>query len=226
MRKLFSILFVLTASGFYSSLAHAATSVINCPVTQARVQMTTGLLGGWWRTPYVNNLQGTAVQMIGGKRTLVCKYGNHAAFWTMRLEPTTKICQPRSRDFLCKDKVQPARTLRTGPLVIPQTYLVDLDYGQVRSQGADIWFQAQTATRRFITPRNGATIGIAGTRSVGRDGCKNRTLRAIPIPLPRIPVGSYVCVKTNEGRYAQFRVNRAAGASPGNLHIGYTTWRR
>ena len=226
MKTKISVLILFIIGCFYNASAIAAPININCPISTARVAMTTNLPNGWWRTPYVNRLQGTTINVVGGKRTLVCKYGNHAAFWTMRLEPAGKNCQRRPRGFHCRDIIQPPRTHRTGPLVIPQTYLADLDTGQVKPQGADIWFEAKTATRRFITPRNGARIAIAGRRSIGLAGCKQRPLRNTPIPIRSIPVGTYVCVKTNQGRYSQFRVNRAAGPSPGNIHLGYTTWKK
>jgi hypothetical protein len=44
------------------------------------------------------------------------------------------------------------------------------------------------------------------------------------VSLRDIPVGSYVCVKTNEGRISQFRVNGISSGSPKTLSLGYTTW--
>jgi hypothetical protein len=37
-------------------------------------------------------------------------------------------------------------------------------------------------------------------------------------------VGSYVCVRTNEGRISQFRINAISSGSPRTLSLGYTTW--
>jgi hypothetical protein len=34
-------------------------------------------------------------------------------------------------------------------------------------------------------------------------------------------VGSYVCVKTNQGRISQFRLNGYSGTT---MNLGYTTW--
>jgi len=42
--------------------------------------------------------------------------------------------------------------------------------------------------------------------------------------LEDVPVGTYVCVRTNEGRYSQFRVNQFTPGYPHTLKIGYTTW--
>lgn len=226
MKKQVIVVGTLLLGGMYNTSVNAAPTVINCPTNQVRVEMTTGLPQGWWRTPYVNNLKSTAISRVGNQDALICKYGNHAAFWTMHRKPPGMNCRTSSRGFVCNRPPQPPRTHKTGPLVIPQTYLADLDTGIVGSQGADIWFQAQTATARFITPRNGAKIGVAGTRSIGLRGCERLTLTNRSIPLSAVPAGTYVCAKTDQGRYSQFKVTRAIGSSPGILHIGFTTWKR
>ena len=119
----------------------------------------------------------------------------------------------------------PPTTHSTGLLEIAQTWAADLDEGAVPGDGnADIWFEAQTAAQRYVTPRNDAKIVVVGTSSVGYDGCRSAALSTNRIHVNHLPVGTYVCVLTNEGRYSQFRVNAPIGASPGKLKIGYTTW--
>ena len=227
MKKILSISAIMIVGSFYSYSASAAPVNINCPLSSARVEMVSNLPSGWWRTPYINRLKSTTITNVGGKKTLVCKYGDHAAFWTMRLVPAGRVCRATSTGFNCRTPGSSApQTFRTGPLNIPQTYLADLDYGVVRSQGADIWFQAKTATQRFITPRNGAKLAIAGNRSVNLAGCKRLPLSNRSIPLSAVPVGTYVCAKTDQGRYSQFRINSRVGPSPGTLNIGYTTWKK
>ncbi len=116
-------------------------------------------------------------------------------------------------------------THSTGPLDIPQTWTADLDEGVVGAgAAADIWFEADTAVERFVTPRNGATIAKVGTTSVGLSGCMAASLSNSRIHINDLPEGTYVCVRTNQGRYSQFRVNAPVGPSPGLLTIGYTTW--
>jgi hypothetical protein len=44
------------------------------------------------------------------------------------------------------------------------------------------------------------------------------------VPLSAVPVGSYICMKTNQGRTSQFRMNAITGSTVKNLEIGYTTW--
>lgn len=115
-------------------------------------------------------------------------------------------------------------TYSTGPLVIPQTWLADLDEGHVDSTGADIWIEAETASLLYVTPRNGAKIAVGDRSNRGFDGCSAASFSSARVSLADIPVGSYVCAKTNEGRISQFRVNAISGISPKNLSLGYTTW--
>ena len=129
------------------------------------------------------------------------------------LKPTQMVLKPIQK------------TYSTGPLTISQTWTADLDEGKVGAGAdSDIWFEAETATERYITPRNGATIAKVGTTSVGLEGCMEARLSSSRININDLPEGTYVCVRTNLGRYSQFRVNEPVGPSPGTLNIGYTTW--
>lgn len=120
---------------------------------------------------------------------------------------------------------RPPVTHATGHLLIPQTCTADLDEGIVNAgSAADIWLEVRTTTAWYLTPRNGATLAVVGTRSVGRDGCAAASLSGESIPISRLPEGTYVCVRTNLGRYAQFRVNAPIKPTPGTMKIGFTTW--
>jgi len=112
-----------------------------------------------------------------------------------------------------------------GTLAIQQTFSADLDAGTITSaRGADIFFQARTATERFITPRNGAVIAVAGRQEIDRAGCAALNLRPDPIPIQRVPAGTYLCVRTNDGRLSRVRVDQTVGPSPGVLRITFLTW--
>jgi hypothetical protein len=123
------------------------------------------------------------------------------------------------------DTPRPPVTHATGRLLIPQTCTADLDEGIVRAgPAADIWLEVRTAAAWYVTPRNGAVIAAVGTRSVGRDGCAAAPLSRESIPISHLPEGTYVCVRTNLGRYSQFRVNAPIRPTPGTMMIGFTTW--
>lgn len=203
----------------------AVAASIACPHSQIRREVTTPLPSGWWNTPIVNSLKSTRVQNIGGKPALICDYG--AAGTVQRYAPAGQNCVAQGRGFRCQASVSASapRTFSTGGLAIPQTYLADLDRGTVGSSGADLWFQAQTATRLFVTPQNGAKIAVGNRSNRGFAGCSRAAFSGRPVALNQIPVGSYICVRTNEGRISQFRVNEVSGGSLKTLRLGYTTWR-
>jgi len=112
-------------------------------------------------------------------------------------------------------------TLSTGPIDLQQTFMADLDNGAVTTTGADIWYQAVTAAEKYVTPRNGAQLALGDRSNRGLDGCRVAAFSSNSIPLWDMPVGSYVCVKTNQGRISQFRLNGYTGTT---MNLGYTTW--
>lgn len=220
---------------FLIATAPAAAESIDCPLNQARRTITNDLPDGWWTTPIVNTLTETRIQDIGGEPALVCVYGPSGS--VQRNAPANHTCTARTGGFECAPRIrltplpiplpglptQP-RTHSTNTLEVPQTWSFDLDAGNVGAAGADLWFHAVTNAELYIEPQNGARIAIGDRSNRGRDGCAAASFSASRAPLADIPVGSYVCVRTNEGRISQFRMNAISAGSPKTLSIGYTTW--
>ncbi|GEM_PF-2415953 len=116
-------------------------------------------------------------------------------------------------------------TFSTGPIKIPQTWAFDLDHGNLGGgANSDLWFQAVTPVKLFLKPRNGAKMAVGDRSNRGFAGCSVASYSAARVPIWTLPVGSYVCVKTSQGRISQFRVNKLTAGSPKKLKIGYTTW--
>ncbi len=234
--KIISIAAVLF-SPFVATGANAGTDRIECPVNQVRTEITTPLPSGWWQTPQVGNLQDTRITEMGGDTVLMCGYWAYGeTVYIMKKAPTDTNCTADATGFNCTGLIVippivpgiivPAPvTYKTGPISLKQTWSMDLDNGTTGGSGGDIRFEAITATERYLTPINGASMAIAGNTSINLAGCKSLagyTTSRLPVDLFR--TGLYVCVKTDEGRYSQFRVNAAAGPSPATMEIGFTTW--
>ncbi|MEE9434999.1 MAG: hypothetical protein V3V15_12250 [Sphingorhabdus sp.] len=222
---------LILAAGFsivFAPEAKAATQHISCPLEKIRRAVTTPLPSGWWSTPIVNRLQQARVVTIAGRKALQCNYGSAGNI--QRYAPSGATCRATTAGFICRTNniLLPSRprTHTTGPLNIRQTFLADLDSGRITQNGADIWFQAETRYRLFVTPRNGAKIAVGNRSNRGFAGCSRAHFHSGKVALSSIPVGSYVCVKTNQGRISQFRVNGLSSGSPKTLSIGYTTWKR
>lgn len=207
------------------SAAEAAVQSISCPLERIRSAVTTALPDGWWNTPIINTLKSTKVTtIVGGGTALQCNYGGAGRI--QRKAPANSSCQAIESGFRCTTRVASApSTFSTGEVNIPQTYAVDLDRGTITSAGADLRFRAETADLLYLSPQNGAKIGVGNRANRGFRGCSSARFTSQRVSLRDIPVGSYVCIKTNKGRISQFRVNRISGGSPKTVTIGYTTWR-
>lgn len=116
----------------------------------------------------------------------------------------------------------PPVTLSTGTVDLPQTWQMDLDDGSLGSGGgADLWFRAQTATQRYLTPVGGARFALGDGSNRGRNGCREAAFTTASIPVTGALVGRYICIRTDEGRTSQIRINGLDGTI---LRLGYTTW--
>ena len=112
-------------------------------------------------------------------------------------------------------------TFSSGLINLPQTFSADLDTGNVGAGGADIWYRAVNALQKFITPINGAKIALGNGSNRGFNGCSVASFSNGPVSIWDMPVGTYICVKTNQGRISQFRLNGYTGTT---MKFGYTTW--
>jgi hypothetical protein len=70
---------------------------------------------------------------------------------------------------------------------------------------------------------NGGQISYAGGAQRNYPGCAAAVYSAAPLPLASIAVGQYVCVRTSEGRFSEFRIN-SIGTVLRVLNLTYTTW--
>jgi len=119
-----------------------------------------------------------------------------------------------------------ANVIASGNRKIPQTYLFDLDSGElVRNGDADIWFEAVTETERYLTPKNGAAIGFTREKP-SFEACSTVRMAEKRIPIQRIPGNAYACVRTSRGNLAAFKLLEPVGPSPGVMQIHFSTWRR
>lgn len=112
-------------------------------------------------------------------------------------------------------------TFSTGAINLKQTFSANLDNGVMTSVGRDIWYEAENPLAKFITPKNGAKLALGDRSNRGFAGCSVESFSTNRISIWQMPVGSYVCVKTDQGRISQFRMNGYTGTT---MNLGYTTW--
>ena len=95
--------------------------------------------------------------------------------------------------------------------------MIDLDGESTSKSDEDIQFDASGQTERNLQPINGAEMAAVGRDPVNRDGCANAALSDTPV---RLQVGTYLCVRTNRGRYALLRIEDVGR----ELKLSYDTW--
>ena len=133
------------------------------------------------------------------------------------------VAEGKSVKLVVEEKRQVVARSR-GTLSVPQTWAVDLDAGKVGArEEADIWFEAVTATERYLTPQNGSLIAVV-RQKIAPEVCAQAALSAARIPIRDLPQSTLICARTSQGHYAGFRVNETVGPSPGTLKISYVTW--
>jgi hypothetical protein len=115
---------------------------------------------------------------------------------------------------------------KQGNFNVRQTWSGDLDTGTETSNGADFWFRAETATRRYLEPKGGATFRLMGSDRPDYFECRDASLSADRIDVNRIAAGNWMCVKTSDGRVAMMVLVSQVGPSPGVMRIRYTTWKK
>ena len=77
---------------------------VSCPVPEVRVDITTSIPKPWWTTPQIDKLQSTLIQVIGGEKTLVCRYSAYGTLVSvMRKFPEgTRDCRATGNHFMCR----------------------------------------------------------------------------------------------------------------------------
>ena len=74
-----------------------------CPLKEARTDVVTPLPEPWFATPHVGKLLGTRIDMIGGKKTLICDYWAYSrSVAAMREMPIGLDCRPDADGFYCR----------------------------------------------------------------------------------------------------------------------------
>lgn len=118
---------------------------------------------------------------------------------------------------------------RQGTLVIPESFIADLDAGiivNIPGGPSDVWFEAVTATDWFFSS-TGAQIAVIGTTEPGFSGCRSAGLSFTRIPMATLTPGLYLCGKTDQGRFVEMRVVELAVEQPGidpTLTLSFTTF--
>ena len=109
-----------------------------------------------------------------------------------------------------------------GQAVLRQTQRLDLDTGLVGRNGADLQYARAGNGRLYLRTLNGAAMAIGRRNDRGFIGCNTARYNSQQVSTGQMPVGSFICVRTSEGRKAQFRVNQITDRA---INIGFETYK-
>ena len=172
----------------------------------------------------------TSVRVYGGAQAQLCVNPNFGGFCRV-ITHNTPLLGPVINDRASSVRVfaaappppptpLPLSIVSDGLFSLPATRRMNLDTGTMGGPGADILYR-NIATGRWLTPLNGARLARGAGTNRGYAGCSAETWSGAPLPFAALSVGTYVCVRTNQGRISQFRVNSYSGLT---MNFGYTTW--
>src|SRR5690349_6981724 len=96
------VLAMVPASGQLNN--QVAGHEVSCPVPEVRADITTSIPKPWWTTPQIGRLQSTQIQVIGGEKTLVCRYSAYGTLVSvMRKFPEgARDCRAAGNHFICR----------------------------------------------------------------------------------------------------------------------------
>lgn len=99
----------------------------------------------------------------------------------------------------------------------------DLDEGDPgASDGTkDAWYHKVSEAEQYIEPQNGAQFKKWGNSPPTFNDCKGAALSGSAISFADIPVGTYVCYKTNQGRYGRVQIEDMTTTT---IRLDFRTW--
>jgi len=155
--------------------------------------------------------------------------GTHRGNWKLRNDKGTIFGLSGGGPFYVQIIVGPTptsgpTTYKTAHFYVRSSYHGDLDSGAETSTGADFWYHRVSAAEQYYEPQNGAKmLKMAGVPDYS--DCSTAALSASAINFNDFPVGSWMCYKTNDGRYGRFTLDSYGdvGGYP-TVNLDIRTW--
>ena len=117
--------------------------------------------------------------------------------------------------------------LSSGTFDLLPSGRVNLDNGTPGAAGADLAYGGSVGNLQLL-PVGGAQISFTdgtqrGIGTAGVQSCATAAYTTAPVPLALISTGDFICMRTGEGHFSEFRVN-SIGLVLRRLSISYETW--
>jgi hypothetical protein len=100
---------------------------------------------------------------------------------------------------------------------------IDLDTLTLNSGDEDLAYVADESGYHWLSPQGGALLGVYGNTEPSLTSCQAAVMSPAPIAVESLPVGTYLCYDTNQGRYGRAQL---IAINPENftLTLGLLTW--
>jgi hypothetical protein len=100
---------------------------------------------------------------------------------------------------------------------------IDLDTLTLNSGNEDLLYQVDANNYHWLTPQDEAMIGVFSSREPSLPECQSASMSHAPIAVESLPVGTYLCYTTNEGRLGRALLE---AVDPNNftLTLDLLTW--
>lgn len=162
--------------------------------------------------------------------------GTFRGNWLLRNEDgeTFGIGSDASTAFWVQIQVGPTPTpepevYNLGKFDLKQTFSMDLDEITGVSHSSpdnDLFFEAETATDKFLTPQNGAQIKLMGGSVPSHADCESASLSTTRVDLDTFAEGDFFCFETNEGRLGIMQIENITGGSSQTITVDVRTWEK
>jgi hypothetical protein len=81
-------------------------------------------------------------------------------------------------------------------------------------------------SRLYLQPRHRAEFAKGTVSEAGLSGCVTAPYVKGRLRVDGLPMGIHICVRTNQGRHAELRMDEAVRAGADHVLLSYTTWER
>lgn len=159
-----------------------------------------------------------------------------APFWVriIVLKPSTSTPTPTLTPTVTSSTTPTSTQTPTGtPTVILQvrgnlsmvpSVTVNLDNGEVNpTSGKDLAYLMDTNNLHLLAPQETAVLGVYGLTEPSQSNCQNAAMSKAGMALESLPIGTYLCYRTDQGLNGWLRYISLIAAD-NSANIEYQTW--
>jgi hypothetical protein len=100
---------------------------------------------------------------------------------------------------------------------------IDLDTLTLNGGDSDLTYQVDANNYHWLTPNNGAIIGVFGSPQPSLSDCQSASMSPAPIAVESLSYGTYLCYTTNEDRFGRVLLE-AVNPNDFTLTLELLTW--